>query len=362
MKNKFRSSILVLPLLITILACNLMFTTPATQLPEVLVLPVQPLDTATGQPTVDTSTPTPTVTPALLHTKTPSNTPGLGALIYDVESSVTAAEKRAPYGDSYDINRLERPFLQDMTYVPDLDITTFNLKQDADWFYVSMGLIGSDPNNPMGINYAVELDTDADGFGDLIILAHPPYTTQWSTDTVQVYEDRNHNTSGLTAEKSDAPITTDGYETLIFNGGRGQGDDPDLAWVRIVAGSEAAVQFAFKTSLGGGSFMYGVLADAGLKDVTKLDYVDRYTEEEAGSPVKDKKYYPLKALFSVDNTCREVYGFKPNGYEPMLCPKDQPKPTKKPGATSPPPVTGCQDPGTCLGGWAGEPFCMCIPP
>ena len=40
------------------------------------------------------------------------------------------------------------------------------------------------------------------------------------------------------------------------------------------------------------SFMYGALADAGLKDVPKLDYVDRFTEAEAGSPVKDKQYYP----------------------------------------------------------------------
>ena len=75
--------------------------------------------------------------------------------------------------------------------------------------------------------------------------------------------------------------------------------------------------------------MYGALADANLKDVSKLDYVDRFTEEEAGSPVRDKKYYPLKALFAVDNTCREAHGFNPTGYEPMLCPRET-KPTKQP--------------------------------
>ena len=98
--------------------------------------------------------------------------------------------------------------------------------------------------------------------------------------------------------------------------------------------------------------MYGALADAGLKDVSKLDYVDRFTEEEAGSPVKDKKYYPLKALFAVDNTCREAYGFKPTGYEPMLCPKE-PKPTKQPqdrhSQASPPPPASCPPHPSCAG-------------
>ncbi|MFN8381349.1 MAG: hypothetical protein U0V02_05385 [Anaerolineales bacterium] len=55
-----------------------------------------------------------------------------------------------------------------------------------------------------------------------------------------------------------------------------------------------------------------------MKDVTKLDYVDRFTEQEAGSPVKDKRFYPLQALFAVDNTCQEVIGFTPTGYEPKL--------------------------------------------
>jgi len=79
--------------------------------------------------------------------------------------------------------------------------------------------------------------------------------------------------------------------------------------------------------------MLGVISDAGLKDVAKLDYVDRFTEAEAGSPVKDKQYYPLKALFAVDNTCREAFGFKPTGDESQLCPR--PEPTKRPKEPEP---------------------------
>jgi hypothetical protein len=338
-------------LLIAILACNLPGKPTSSQAPSAPQIPA-------AVPSIQASPPVlaPTATVAVIHAKTPSNSPATGSTVYDVESSVTASEKRAPYGDSYDINRLERPFLKDMTYVPDLDIAAIHLSQDADWYYVSVKLVGVDPNNVLGINYGVELDTNADGFGDFIIWARPPYITQWSTDNVQVFADKNHNTSGLSADKSDAPFTADGYETMIFDGGHGPGDDPDLAWIRMTSGTDATIQFAFKTSWAGGSFMYGALADAGLKDVSKLDYVDRFTEEEAGSPVKDKKYYPLKALFAVDNTCREAFGFKPTGYEPMLCPKE-PKPTKEPqpqepGVTPgvpPPPPAGCPPHPPCSG-------------
>ena len=79
--------------------------------------------------------------------------------------------------------------------------------------------------------------------------------------------------------------------------------------------------------------MLGVLADAGPKDPGKLDYVDRFTAAEAGSSVRDNKYYPLKALFAVDNVCREAFGFTPTGYEPQLCPREAPPATKKPKAT-----------------------------
>jgi hypothetical protein len=208
-----------------------------------------------------------------------------------------------------------------MTYVPDLDIVNANLSKDTNFYYVSVLLIGTDPNNSLGINYGLEFDLNADGFGDILILAHPPYAQAWQTNNVQVFKDTNHDTGGLSGENSDAPIITNGYDSKIFDG---TGDDPDLAWVRIKAGEYSTLQFAFKRTLPGGSFMMGVLADAGLKDPGKLDYNDRFTAAEAGSPEKNESEYPLKALFAVDNTCREAFGFNPTGYEPQLCPKEAP--------------------------------------
>jgi hypothetical protein len=296
---------------------------------------------------------------AVTHVMVPSNPPASGKLVYDVSSQDTAAERRAPYGDSYDINRLERPFKQDMTYVPDLDAVTYTVGSDATWWYVSTQLVGGNPNNDIGIDYGVELDLDHDGFGDYLIWAHPPYPAAWDTAPVQIFQDKNHDTAGLSPEKSDAPIKTDGYETQIFNGGPGDAD-PDMAWVRVTSGMPASVQFAFKRSWSGSVFMLGVLADAGLKDPKKLDYVDRFTLAESGSPVRDNSNYPLKALFLVDNVCREAFGFVASGYEPQLCPQAPPA-TKKPRVTQPPgpcqpPPGGCGDHWE----WHGEPACVCV--
>jgi hypothetical protein len=319
----------ILILIFVILACNMPGAAvnqtaepapaTATDIPVVSASATQAdAATATAVPSPTPELPTPTIT--VSHSLIPSTNVKSGKLINDVVSVDTAAENRAPYGDSYDINRFERPFMQDMTYVTDLDIVSFNLAYDEKFFYVSIELVGTDPNNDIGINYGVELDTNADGFGDMIIIARPPYNVDWSTDNVQIVQDTNRDTGGLSAEKAEAPMPGDGYDEVIFDGGRGAGDtDPDLAWVRVNAGKKATVQFAFKRSWIGTRFMYGVIADGGLKSVADMDYVDRFTEEEAGSPVRDQKNYPLKALYGVDNVCREVFGFTGTEQEPQRC-------------------------------------------
>jgi hypothetical protein len=313
-------------------------------------IPPQGAGASPGPGSEATTQPASAATTSVTHVVHPGDSVPAGILVNDVVSQGTAAEKRAPYGDSYDINRLERPFLQDMTYVPDLDIATFSVSSDNTWWYVSVALVGNDPNNKLGIDYGVELDVNHDGFGDYLIWAHPPYTTAWDTAPVQIFQDMNHDTGGLSAEKSDAPMAmkTDGYETMIFNGGVGTAD-PDVAWVRINAGSQATVQFAFKKSWSGSVFMLGVIADAGLKDPTKMDYVDRFTLAQAGSPIKDNPNYPLKALYAVDNDCRIAIGFHATGDEPQLCPSLAPPATKRPHATPqpglpPPPIPASPKP------------------
>ncbi len=347
-------------LLIGMPACSSLGTAASTP-----AAPEEPAQIPVAGPLASPTIP-PTLIPAtstvpVIHTLTPANPRG-GKIVYDVESDGTAPEKRAPYGDSYDINRLERPFLPDMGYIADMDIAYFIVTKDNDWWYVSIQLVGANPNHPQGINYGVELDLDHDGYGDYLIWAHPPYGDQWDTASVQVYQDQNHNTGGLSAGKSDAPFSSDGYETLIFDGSVGGSADPDLAWVRInTKESQATVQFAFKRSWSGNIFMLGVITDAGWKDPKKLDYVDRLPIAEAGSPVRENMYYPVKALFLVDNTCREPFGFEASRFEIQVCPIPvQPTKTPDPDASNPDDPLDCPDPGPNVCRVWDSVNCVCL--
>ncbi len=278
-----------------------------------------------------------------------------GRLIPDVVSFGTSAFS----GDSYKINRFERPFLKDMTYVPDLDIISFNTGADADWYYVSIELNGDDPNNSLGINYGVEIDVNADGFGDYLIWAHPPYKAQWDLSTIQVFKDSNKDSAGLSGKQSDAVFDGNGYDKLFFDGSRTENSDPDLAWVRMQEEQHATIQFAFKKAWLGFAFMVGAVSDAGPKEVTEFDYADHFKEADAGSPIRGSQYFPLKSLYAVDNTCWEAYGIQLPVVQPKFCPihllpTATPKllPTKSPtlllatneaSATEPPDVTASPD-------------------
>lgn len=337
MSKRLVGIILLVLVVITISACQ-----PAT--PIYIELPTKAVTATASPPPTDTET---AVSPTSTVGKTdgvpvtgPAMKPAVimplpTSLIYDVKS----ARHAAPYGDSYDLNRLERPFLQDMKYLPDVDIVSFSISEDADWYYVSMQLAGNNPNNQMQIDYGVELDQNADGYGDTLIWAYPPYSTEWTTNWVQVYTDANHDSAGKSSARADTDAGGNGYETLTFDGKSGQGTDPNLAWVRIQEGPQALVQFAFKKSLSGAVFLVGVIADAGPRDVAKMDYNDHFKEAEAGSPLKGTRYYPLKTLFAVDNTCWQAYGMKNPANIAKVCPASlsasvNPQPSETPAGTS----------------------------
>lgn len=107
--------------------------------------------------------------------------------------------------------------------------------------------------------------------------------------------------------------------------------------------------------------MFGVLSDAGLQDVSQLEYVDRFTPEEAGSPVRGKTNYPLASLYAVDNTCRSAFGFASTGYEKRICPRII-QPAAGGGDGGGEAASGCQEPaGGCGEGfyWWPDPHCAC---
>jgi hypothetical protein len=109
-----------------------------------------------------------------------------------------------------------------------------------------------------------------------------------------------------------------GYEVEIFHSG--QGDDPDLAWIRRDPEQPDRVQLAVKDAvIGGTGYLWSVWADEGVRDPAARDYNDRWTLSIAGSPIKENQFYPLKEVALVDSTCRSWYGYEPTGAEPGLC-------------------------------------------
>jgi hypothetical protein len=138
---------------------------------------------------------------------------------------------------------------------------------------------------------------------------------------VRAWLDNNHDVGGANPLLSDAPAHGDGYETLAFD--QGHGSDPDVAWARVSPADPATVQVAFKKSLisNDGMFTWGGWVDKGVFNPAWYDYNDYFTHADAGSPLSElTQYYPLKALFEVDNTCRWSVGFTPTGSEPGVCP------------------------------------------
>ncbi len=189
--------------------------------------------------------------------------------------------------------------------------------------------------------YGVEIDYDADGRGDFLLWATPPFNKDWSTQNLKVYRDVNHDVGGNRPDQADGK-SGNGYDKLIFDAG--VGDDSDLAWVRIDPADENFIQFAFKQTLIPGNpangFEAAIWADASnLKNPAKFAYNDLMPIATAGSSLKSDANYPIKELYAVDSTCYVIFG-KSLGYAPLLCPITEEKvkrpPRDKPGVPPPP--------------------------
>jgi hypothetical protein len=241
--------------------------------------------------------------------------------INDKDSSAFANEQRTNGGENYNQNLFERPFNANTmdTYFPDLDIVHTFLGMDSEWVYVTIQLVDVGSGGTLAGNYGVEIDRNVDGRGDVLIFASR-VGTDWSTEGVRIWLDDNGDVGGNYPMNSEAPLAGDGYENMIFDSG--YGSDPDAAWARINPNDPSSVQIAFKQSVIEGDmyFTWGAWADQGVFNPAWFDYSDHFTAEEAGSPlVEMTDFYPIKALFELDNTCRWAVGFTPTGSEPGIC-------------------------------------------
>lgn len=278
------------------------------------------------------STPTPSITP----TQEPSPTPTLkpasehkmfpGRIKERVDTflvdynSIDYADEHVTYGDQYRMNIIERPFTaNDMIYQGTIDLVRVNLKVGPTWTYAIIYLAVDLPESGT-MKYGLEIDLDENGRGDLLIQTGVPATIDWSVKDVQVYQDVDGDVGGLSPMKNDEPVEgLNGYESLLFDSG--EGEDPDLVWVRRNPDDTKSLQIAYKTDLiGYTGYLWSAWADDGLKAIDYRDYNDRFTEESAGNPYPGSPIYPIKSLYLYDSTCRSYFGFTPTGDEPGLCP------------------------------------------
>lgn len=303
----------VLILILSSIACNMPSGVP-TQ------IPVRVEEAATMPPVADTETPSPTPAPApVVHVVSPVSGLYHESTAHDNEESATYDSKNVRFGDVFAANRFERPFtVEDMTYLPYIDIFDFEMTSDSDWYYVDVSMIGPDPvTGSVHGTYGVEFDLDVDGRAEILLLVENPGSS-WSTDHVKVYLDGNGDVGGAQS-LPDIGYTGNGFETLIFDSGNGE--DPDLAWAQSVVKTRGAVKFAFKKSLlrNYHTFMWSVFASKEPVDPGKFYFNDYYSEAAAGSPDKKSDFYPIKDIAAFDNSCRVPTGFKATGLEPLGC-------------------------------------------
>ncbi|MEW6085374.1 MAG: hypothetical protein AB1607_12330 [Chloroflexota bacterium] len=241
----------------------------------------------------------------------------------DQDSSVTAVQKKSNGGDKFTFEQFERPFSSNAmdVYFPNLDIIDTRVFQDESWIYGTIKVVDRSIAAAALYRFGMQLDVQLDGKGDWLVLVLNPSSTDWTTDGVQVYFDANSDVGDLTPMlRDESAVGGDGFEQLVFD--RGKGDDADAAWVRVSSEDPNTVEIAVKRSLLGNpaAFLANMWTGHGTLDPALFDYSDHFTHEQAGAA--DPGYpifYPIKALYELDNSCRIAVGFQPKGNEPGLC-------------------------------------------
>lgn len=275
--------------------------------------------TPTLRPTLQPSL-TPTLRPAVAHEQFPGTIKQRVDTFVMDHNSIAYAAEGFTYGGDYANNVLERPFTSEvMVYQGGIDIISVDLKVSETWTFAIFFLAENLPTSGT-MKYGLEIDVDENGRGDYLIQTSLPTSLEWNVENVQVYEDKDGDVGGKRPMKNDPPDDTlNGYETLLFDSG--EGDDPDLAWVRRNPDDLNSLQIAFKSELvNNNPYMWSAWADDSYQALDLWDYHDHFTLESAGSPYPGSPYYPIKRVYSFDSTCRSYYGFTPKGNEPGLCP------------------------------------------
>ena len=259
----------------------------------------------------------------IVHTTIPVNLPDTSnGVAADFDSSKVLENGSLVGGDRFTFGRLERPFNANTmdTYYAEIDIISTEIFQDDVWIFGRLSIKDLDASGSKIASYAMEIDTTLNGKANWLILSGKPYSTDWSVDGVQIYNDANTDVGGASPYRTDEPLPNgDGFETLVFD--QGMGTDSDAAWTRISPTDPNLIEFAIKRSAleYPTQFMVNMWAGYSLNP-GMFDINDRFTHEQAGAADAGLEYfYPIKAISEIDNSCRIPVGFQPTGNEPGLC-------------------------------------------
>ena len=246
-----------------------------------------------------------------------------------------------PGCDSWQINRYERPFNKETqdTFFPDLDILSAELGTDGTWFYFRLTTFDVNQNTEeLDGTYAIEIDIDIDGRGDVLILARNPgdeAIQDWTVSGAQFLGDSDNDVGNQKPLVPDPPTTGDGYDTLSFDQGNGEGSN--WVWTRYQPGKPAILEIAFRAVgiYNDPTFKWWAWTDEGVDNPSGYDYHDLFDHPEAGDPNESQPFFPSLAINEMDNTCASIWGTEPSD-DPDLCVNDdsvqppviQPTPTK----------------------------------
>jgi hypothetical protein len=286
----------------------------ANQKPTQNTTPARPAATAAVTPTIKG---TPRSGASLIETR-PGSPHGSPQVIHDQVCRQTAAEKKAPGGDEFTTGRFERPFDQNMNYLPALDIQRAELyRPENGWAYVS--IILEDAPAPSPAVYGIELDLNIDGRGEYLIQFPAPSTPDWSESGIKMWWDSDGDVGGQVINRSDPKgYKGSGFEALKIDSVAGK--NKGKVWTRLIDnGIQAAVH---EELLGGkgGKFTWQPFSEGQPFSSSQYDLNDYYPPSKAGSSIVGDMDYPLKELFAIDNTCKGLSGLTPSGAEQGVCP------------------------------------------
>lgn len=217
------------------------------------------------------------------------------------------------WADAWFTNQYERPFTAfDMTYQPHLDIQEARIRLAGDW--IVFEIQAHSPAAGERVYISLEIDTNLDNRPDLLILTRELQDTTWNDGMISILVDPNRDAGGnrpRLAEPFDD--NWNGFEDSLNT-------DGSKAFIRRSPDTDSAYQIAVSNELLPEElFIWRVWLEGEIFHPGWVEYNDRVSLADAGSPYLYSPNYPLKALASLDNTCLQFYGGEAVQPQPGFC-------------------------------------------